>query len=604
MNMGGGLLKALLVSLAIPAVGYLVSAWIIGDINSGLAKDGLPSMAVLCADAKVLALQGMRRACNEHFTIKLLGDASIFAAILGVTAPVLYIVGSFVAGKSRSRLASIFPPLVFISLLLISLSVLLQGAILTFAAYIGEIYAIERVHYFLIGGIGLGALFGAVNLISASFSLGKKLTTQAIGKSLTETEAPNLFAYVRNLAEKLGARSPQNIVVGLEPTFYVTSSNVEVIGEDKALSGETLFISAPLTRLMSKSEFPAIIGHELGHFRGEDTAYSVRFAPVYAGLGKAIISLDEGDEGGLSKLAKLPAIAILSFMHEVFSRNERTIGRQRELLADQAGSEVSSPLSLSTSLAKVALYSSLWNHAQEQNIDRLNDGKVTANLSEVFQDIAKYDVEQSAIEDILDSILDRSVSHPTDTHPPIRERLDSLGIDKIQITKEALLVPKDTAIELVDGCRKIEEELTILEHRLMVALGHVDIPDEDDDDDEEEPNYMLRCSYFLAAAMVTADGKIEPAEITMAEGIGKQLFGEDFDSADFRQICNHPDDMPEVGKVIEIVNNALEEDGKILILKYLKAISESDEGVDVSEADLLAQIAEGWDIDLADCSDD
>lgn len=136
----------------------------------------------------------------------------------------------------------------------------------------------------------------------------------------------------------------------------------------------------------------------------------------------------------------------------------------------------------------------------------------------------------------------------------------------------------------------------------MVALGHVDIPDEEDD--EEEPNYMLRSSYLLAAAMVTADGKIEPAEITMAEGIGKQLFGEEFDSADFRQICNHPNDMPEVGKVIEIVNDALEEDGKILILRYLKAISEADEGVDKNEADLLAQVAEGWGIDLANCSDD
>ena len=602
MNMGGGLLKALLVSLAIPAVGYLISTGIIGDLNSDLAKDGLPSMVVLCADIRVLALQGAKGACDEYDTIKLLGDASILAALLGVTVPILYIVGSFLAGKSRSRLAAIFPPLVFISLLLISLSVLLQGAILTYAAYIGEVYAIGRVHYILIGGIGLGALVGAVSLISASFDLGKKLTTQAIGKSLSETDAPKLFAYVRNLAETLGARTPQNIVVGLEPTFYVTSSNVEVIGEDKTLSGETLFISAPLTRLMSKSEFPAIIGHELGHFRGEDTAYSVRFAPVYAGLGKAITSLDEDDEGGTSKLATLPAIVILSFMYEVFSRNERTIGRQRELLADQAGAEVSSPLSLSTSLAKVALYSSLWNHAQEQNIDRLNEGKVTTNLSEVFQDIAKFDVEQNAIEDILDNILDRSVSHPTDTHPPIRERLDSLGIDKIQITKGALLVPKDSAIGLVDGCREIEEEITILEHRLMVALGHVDIPDEEDD--EEEPNYMLRSSYLLAAAMVTADGKIEPAEITMAEGIGKQLFGEEFDSADFRQICNHPNDMPEVGKVIEIVNDALEEDGKILILRYLKAISEADEGVDKNEADLLAQVAEGWGIDLANCSDD
>ncbi len=301
MNLAGGLFKALLVGLAIPAVGYLISFWITSDVNADLAIDGLPPFAVLCADAETLALQGVEAACDEFSTITLLGDASIIAAILGISAPVLYILGSLIAGTSRTRLALIFPPLVFISLLIISVSVLLQGAVLTYSAYIGEVYAIERVHYYLIGAIGIGALIGAFKLISASFSIGKKLTAQAVGKSLTEADAPLLFSYVKDLASKLGARPPRNIVVGLEPTFYVTNAEVEVIGEDKTLSEQTLFISAPLARLMSKAEMTAIIGHELGHFRGEDTVYSLKFAPVYAGLGNAIESLDEAE--GTMRLA-------------------------------------------------------------------------------------------------------------------------------------------------------------------------------------------------------------------------------------------------------------------------------------------------------------
>ena len=592
MNMIMGFLKALLVSLAIPAIGYLISAWIIDDVNSDFTKEGLPKIADLCSIAKVLTVQDFKAACDEYNTIKLLGDSSIIAALIGISAPILYIVGSLFAGKSRSRIATIFPPLVIISLLLISVSVLLQGAILTYAAYIGEVYAIERVHYILIIGIGFGALIGAIKLISVLFTFGQKLTTHVIGKSLLEEDAPTLFAYVKDLAYKLGASPPKNIIIGLQPTFYVTNSNVNVIGDNRKLSGKTLFISSPLARLMSKLEFSAIIGHELGHFRGEDTAYSMRFSPVYAGLGKAIGSLTEDDEGSISGLATLPAIAILSFMYEVFSRNEKTIGRHREHMADQAGAEVSSPLSLSLALAKVVLYSGLWDHAHEQNIDRLNEGKVTKNLSEVFHDSAKYDIEHSSIEDILDKILEKSTAHPTDTHPSIMERLEFLEVDKAQITKEALLVPKDTAVELIDDYQTIEEELTYTEHQLRIALGHAVIPN------EEEPNYMLRLTYCLAAAMVVADGKIDPAEIAVAENIGKQLFGEEFDAVDFRRFCNNPNEIPDVEEVIEVINEALDEDSKMLIYKYLEAILESDEDVDKNESTLLAQVVDCWGIDV------
>ena len=179
------------------------------------------------------------------------------------------------------------------------------------------------------------------------------------------------------------------------------------------------------------------------------------------------------------------------------------------------------------------------------------------------------------------------------------ERLDSLAVDKALITKKALLVPEDTAIELIDDYLSIEDEITVTEHRLMVELGHATVPDEDDGDDEEQPNFMLHATYCLAAAMVAADGKIEADEIAVAEGIGAQLFGEVFDSVDFRRFCNNPNEIGDIGEIIALVDEALEEDGKMLILQYLKAISESDEDVDSSETELMSQVADGWHIDLA-----
>ncbi len=187
---------------------------------------------------------------------------------------------------------------------------IIQGAILTYAAYIGESYAIGRVHIVIIGAVALGALAGGVSLIGVAFSFGKKLKMEVFGKVLGPDKAPGLHAYVQGLAEKLGAQPPRNIIVGLEPTFYVTNSDIHIPGQNEGVAGETLFISAPLARVFSQDEFASVIGHELGHFRGEDTVYSMKFAPVYAGLGQSIGALASDEEGGAAGLAKLPALSI------------------------------------------------------------------------------------------------------------------------------------------------------------------------------------------------------------------------------------------------------------------------------------------------------
>lgn len=586
-----GLLKVLLVTLAIPAIGYAVSVFIINDMNKELLAEEIPEVSVLCDAVRTGKLgnaltSDLLGACQEVWNIELLGQGSVIAAIIGVFIPVLYWLASVFTGESRKRIAAVFPAVLRFSILLIAASVLLQGAILTYAAYVGESYATGRVHFFIIGAIGLGALLGGLKLIGASMSFGGKLKMSAFGKVLNPSDAPQLFKFVRSLAEKLKAKAPENIIVGLEPTFYVTSSEIQVPGYDKPIIGETLFISAPLSRLLSRDEFSSVVGHELGHFRGQDTAYSMRFAPVYAGLGKALGAIATDEDDGASGLAKLPAIALLSYMYEIFATNEAKISRDREHKADEAGAEAGSSLALSTALIKVSLYSSLWDHARRQNIERLNQGKIANNLSVVFQDTAKYDVEHEDIEEIMKSTLEQSISHPTDSHPPVSKRLKELGVRAEEITKDMLLVPKDAAIQLLDKYHAVEEEITLLEHKLMVAYGAAKPPE------ETKQNQLLHATYSLAAAMVGADGQIDAHEIAIAEAIGKKLF-EDFDSVEFREYCNNSGQMPDVMKLAEAMKEVLEDEHKELIITYLRAISEADGNTSEPEETLLKQVASG-----------
>lgn len=273
-----GLIRVLSIGVAIPALGFGVAAWVISDVNADLAKQGLPAIQQICGLDAAQSHQEVRKACAEFAPIRLFRTASIYAGLFGLAIPVLFWLGSLVAGNSRSRVAIVFPALVRASVVLLSLMVLAQGAILTYAAYLGESYLVGRVHIFLIAAIGIGAVLGAIGLISASTSLGQRLQTQVIGRRLRQQDAPKLYAFVRSLAEKLRARPPEHIILGLDPNFFVTSADVSLIGGGETLRGESLFVSAPLSRLLSQQEFAAVIGHELGHFRGGDTEYSMKFA--------------------------------------------------------------------------------------------------------------------------------------------------------------------------------------------------------------------------------------------------------------------------------------------------------------------------------------
>lgn len=591
MRLTAGLIKVLLVALVIPAVGYGVAEWIFGGLNAELAAKGYPSYHAICGNPQALADAEIRAFCDNFAMIGLLRPASIVSALIGISVPLLYWFASRYAGTDRERIARIFPPLVRISLILLTVMVLLQGVILTYATYVGEYWAIGEVHYIIVGLVGLGAVMATWKLFTVSLSFGKRHETNTVGALLRQEDEPGLFAFVNNLAGTLGAKPPDNIVVGLDPTFYVTSCDINLIGQDQKLTGQTLYLSAPLSRLMKLGEVSAIIGHELGHFRGDDTAYSLRFAPVYAGLGNAINRIREG-RGGLMALARLPAVSMLTFMFDMFARNQGEISRVRELMADKAGISVSSPMDLSSSLVKVALYAGLWNAALEHNAARLSEGKLTRNLSHVFQGFARYDVEHEDLEDIMNAVLDQEIVHPTDSHPALSVRLANARVRPEQITREMLLVPEDSAVNLIRGHIGIEEDLTALEHKFLVAIGLVPPPS----DENLKTDYLLHATYHLAAAMVAADGRIEPEEITVAENIGGQMF-ETFDRIEFRDCCNHPDELPDPVRTAEFMNGTLSPDQKEIVMRYLNAIAAADGEVADSEFDLLCRVADKLGVD-------
>lgn len=581
------MIRTLLVVLAIPAIGLLIATWILGDLNGDMVAEGLPTVQEICKDPSVAQDPELAGACTEVGQLVLLQKTSIYTGLFGLGILFLFWMLSKYAGSNRRRLATIFPPLVRVSMISISAIVLVQGIILTYAAYIGEVYAIGRIHYFLIGAIGIGAFIACMKLIGIAFTYGKKVSTSVSGRVLSKEDFPDVHQHVQNIASTLGSRAPDNIVAGLDLNFFVTSADVNLTGTKERLEGETLYLSTPLCRILSVPELSAVIGHELGHFRGEDTAYSLKFSPVYMGLSSAIHSTSVVEDEGITAFAKLPALSMLSLMYSLFSENEKTVGRQREFEADQAGCEVTSPINLASALVKISMYSGLWPEIQKGNIERLSEGKITSNLARVFSDQAKFDIKHQKLVEVLPHILEKRISHPTDTHPSTGHRIEKMGITSDELQAGILTVPSESAYQLINEVGGIEEELTIFEHQMMVALGLAEVPAED----EKQGNNFLNAIYMLAASVVAADGAIDSDEIATAESIGRGMFS-DFDPIDFRELCRTGASGSQAIEIATILSEVLEESQKAQILNYLNDISAADGDVSEEEERLIKDIAD------------
>jgi Zn-dependent protease with chaperone function len=420
-------------------------------------------------------------AAEERGTVLIL---VYLAFALGAGLILLIFGSSLIAGTDRARMSLVFGPLIRLVMLLLAGSVLIQAAIFAYSIFTLEAALIQRVHVGIILAVGVGALAVCLVLVRAAFSLFRTEPTAIRGKLLSSEEAPLLIENIDTLARKLGAEKPDHIIVGLEPNFFVTAAPVSLIGSGEVYHGRTLFISLSLMRLLSREEFDSVIGHELGHFRGEDVAYSMKFAPSYARLTHALAYLTESS-GGAADLGRIPATVALSLYLNRFAASERTVGRQRELLADEAGAAVGGARQLANALLKVSLFSSRWAWLTDRHVDALNQGETFTRLSENYRDSCTLD-EDIVWDDVLGHLGAIVQSHPVDTHPPLVERLESLGVSLWDLRPEDCKVSDDPAISLVAGATEIDGELSTLEARWLLAIGAATLPSDWSGDEERE----------------------------------------------------------------------------------------------------------------------
>jgi Zn-dependent protease with chaperone function len=182
------------------------------------------------------------------------------------------------------------------------------------------------------------------------------------------------------------------------------------------------------------------------------------FYPVYRGTAQSLAALDHAtDESVVSWLTLMPAQIVLEFFYNRFAEAENRIGRRRELAADRAGAEVTSPLTAATALVKAHAFDRSWHGVRGLMRGALHRGQALPNVGLAYAEVVRRD----AVPSVLEGLDEQRLAHPTDSHPPLHARLAALGLSLTDVGPAALAVsPADPAIGLIENAEEVERELS------------------------------------------------------------------------------------------------------------------------------------------------
>jgi Zn-dependent protease with chaperone function len=355
--------------------------------------------------------------------------------------------------RDRRALLNLFKPGTY-AVLGLTLGIIIVHAILFI-----EVLIYVRIFARLAVLAGLGSLIAVVQIVHLIFTFQKEKPLEVDGERLDDRSSPELTRLIGAVAQSVGTRAPDNIIGGSDPTFFVTET--PILAGKRELRGRCLYLSVPLCRILTENELKSILGHELAHFHGQDTDFSCRFYPIYRrGLSTLEAVAGTAQSAGWGGWALLPAVWLLSFYLESFSAAEAEISRQRELAADAIGARISGTRDFGVALMKVIRYEEVWEQVYNDLLNGKSDKECVMLPGELFQRLAEKRILDVNREDELRKLQNERLEHPTDSHPPLQERLAALGLAAADLYEASSDVrPGRPAVAVIPNSETLEREL-------------------------------------------------------------------------------------------------------------------------------------------------
>lgn len=353
---------------------------------------------------------GLERECKEYGYFAWAKIAALI--LLGMGLSHILLIAAFVtmAKQSKKNLLLAFPIAWGSSTLMSVLILVGQGALAAVTFYYATTLLLQvyfpKLLIFMLAAVG----YALYRIVRALLSNAESALHEPTSEAVTEEAAPLLWQRVKEIAQKLDTTPPDSILVGMNTSFYVTE--FPIVHSAGFVTGRTLYLSAPMMQVMSSDDVSAIIGHEMGHFKGEDTVMTRELSPRITKSENTLTHLREAGIVGM------PALYAMLAFRNLFEKTISTFKRERELAADTYGVSVTNREVSALALVRYCYQSEAYDAAMREHMIH------GTNMDEV---LPRFQDEFRVNDAFWKALATHGLPHPFDTHPPMTLRLEKFG---------------------------------------------------------------------------------------------------------------------------------------------------------------------------------
>jgi heat shock protein HtpX len=272
-------------------------------------------------------------------------------------------------------------------------SVVLLGVLTGLLMLIGGIFGGK-------GGVFIAFIFAVVMNFGAYWFSDKIVLKMYNAQEITENQAPEIYALVRNLTMRASMPMPRVYIIPEDtPNAFATGRN-----EDHAV----VAVTEGILRILNREELEGVLAHELTHIKNNDMligsiaatlagaivmlANMAQWAAIFGGASRS------DDEEGGNNIISLIFMAVLAPIAATLI--QMAISRSREYLADEGGAKISGkPYGLAGALEKLS---------RASQVMPMDANPSTAHLF------------------IVNPLTGKAFMNLFSTHPPIEERVARL----------------------------------------------------------------------------------------------------------------------------------------------------------------------------------
>lgn len=268
----------------------------------------------------------------------------------------------------------------------------------------------------------------------------------APGPHLRRAQHPRLFEKLEAIAQATRQAMPTEVYLVSDVNAWVAQrGGVMGLGSRRVMG-----LGLPLMRILSCSQFSAVLAHEFGHYHGGDTKIGPWIYKTRAAIGRTLHALGSG-----SWLQ-----APFRWYGMMFLRITHAISRRQEYVADELAARTVGARPLIEGLHSVHKVGPAYAFYWHQECAPVLGAGFLPPLADGFHQFVRARPIAERMDQRLQEELTSGEADPYDTHPPLKDRVAALA---------KLPQGSDSAEDL--PAASLLEDVPALERELMAQMA-------------------------------------------------------------------------------------------------------------------------------------